>query len=284
MTRVVGLGLLLALASACPRAAGDTSSDPPDPTANAGTGVESDGESPRSGDAATTACGTPGLRVEDLRWLPGSTRALVVVELESDALGPALGRLAAHARSKGHGLPIDLALPLGEWTWQIPALAATLSRAGLEPGNVAFVRTDEASGAFALQHDCDVDELRARMAEAWGLSWRSLVEGAIGRAGAGASTAAPRFPWDVLLLPGGRVMLVASGRGDAWLSALAPDPARTGVGAHMGEALARIDAAPIRGVIAGPSLVEPGATVAGGPWALRATADGVVLDDSLGAP
>lgn len=281
MARIVGLGLALALASACPRPTGDGASDPPDPTAHAG---ESGGEEPHASDVGTTPCGTPGLRVEDLGWVPGSTRALVLVELESDALGPALARLAAHARSKGHGLPIDLALPLGEWTWQIPALEATLSRVGLAPGNVAFVRTDEASGAFALQHDCDVDELRARTTEAWGVSWRSLVEGAIGRAGAGPSTSAPRFAWDVLLLPGGRLLLVASGRGDAWLSALAPDPARTGVGARMGEALQRIDAAPIRGVIAGPFLVDPGATAVGGAWALRATADGVVLDDSLGAP
>lgn len=262
------LAALVMALGACPRAPGDRPPISPQPIVDA----KPDGDAPAV-DPAAGACGTENLRIDDLGWVPGTTRALVMLDLGDPQLPAALAKLAAHARAPGHGLPIDLALPLGAWTWQIPALRATLARAGLHPGDLAFVRTEEASGAFAFQHDCDVDALRERMAAAWNLSWRSLVEGALGRASPGAD---PPFAWDVLLLRGGRVLLVAAGRGDAWLRRLGPETKTA-----MGDALAEVGAAPIRGVIAGPSLVDPGTSKVPGAQTIRATAEGVTLGDSL---
>lgn len=274
----------LLAASGCPRAAGEDTRTPSEtsPETTGGASVDdAGGEAP--GDAPPLACGSPGLRVEELAWLPGTTRAVVLVDLDDPDRSAALAVLAARARATGHGMPIDLAFTFGEWTWQIPALAGTLARVGLAPGNVVYVHTAEPTGAFVLQHDCDVERLRAAMTEAWGVSWRTLVEGALGRATEGTA-----FAWDVLLLPGGRAMLVAKGRGDAWLRALVPDPARSGVATHMKEMLGRVGAAPIRGVIAGPSLLDPGAQDVAFAQTLHGTADALTLGpahgDTLPAP
>lgn len=271
------LGFWSVLASGCPRTAGPSPTPPPGDTETPPVLVSSPDE------AAPTpnACGSEGLAVGTLDWLPASTRAAIVVELHAADLQPALQRLGAHARGTGHGLPIDLAFSLGQWGWQIPALKATLARAGLHPASLAFVRSDEPVGGFVISHDCDVDELKERTAHAWGIEWRGLVEGAIGRAPAGASS----FAWDVVLLPGQRLLLVEAGRGDAWARALARRPAGTEAGGErLGDALARVEAAPVRGVVTGHALVDPSAGEAVSGQTLRATTDTVEVGGSLPAP
>jgi hypothetical protein len=201
------------------------------------------------------------------------------IALDEPALPGALAALAEHVRAPGHGLPIPLAFSLGQWSWQIPVLVATLRQAGFRPAELVLVR-DEVDAAWVWRSTCDLDEAVERIEAAWSVEARRTVEGMIATPRPAAADGAPAFPYDVLLLPGERMALVPAGRGSAMLDRFGrPAPALGLSGAPATTAGRRLDAlvpAPVRLVVLGRGLLDPtAATAEHEVLALRATAEGV---------
>ncbi len=271
-------GLALALAG-CPRPT--TTVDPPSTTTAAGEDdddgrVEDDGVTSDGGDVGDTAtepsaCGPVDGRWADTKFLPPTIRVAILLDVTDADADVARDHFATHARADGHGLPIDLAFAVGQWSWQVPALRAALRSVGLSPAHLLYVRTaTEPSGAWLLPHACDLDTLRARTSEAWGLQWRTRVEGAVGTAPSG-------FPWDVLALPGDRLALVPAGDAGSWIEALQSDAAKP----SPGKELDRLPAAPIRGFVTGQAFVDPQATTIPSDQVIVVSATKVYVGDRL---
>ena len=271
-------GLALGLCG-CPRTT--TTVDPPTTAAAATTldgGAATDdavasetdaGET--DGAAAFVPCGEVDARWKDLKFLPPTIRVAILLDVANVDADAARERFANHARGEGHGLPIELAFSVGQWSWQVPALRASLRSVGLAPAHLLYVRTEkDPSGAWLLPHACDLDELKARTTEAWGLSWRTRVEGALGSAPTG-------FAWDVLALPGDRIAFVPAGGGGAWTEALQPDPGRPSPGKEIDV----LPDAPIRGFVTGQAFVDPRATTIPSDQVVLATATSVYVGDRL---
>jgi hypothetical protein len=234
--------------------------------------VGSDGPSDQDHDAAHPAeqCGPADARLSDLGFVSPDVRAAFVLDVSLAETDAAVAELAESARGSEHGLPIALAFAIAQWGWQVPALRASLREIGLQPAELLYLRADEPSGAWVFAHACDLDTLRARTTAAWGLSWRTRVEGAVGAAD-------ERFAWDLVVLPGDRIAMVARGRANAWIGVLGPNTAA----APLGDALSRMAAAPIRGVITGSALLEPGADATTSDQVVVVDAEGVHVGGSL---
>jgi len=205
-------------------------------------------------------CGEPGLGFEEHAWAPADASAVASIRLDDPELSASLSALGEFTRGTDHGLPIPLALSLGQWSWQVPLLVATLHDAGFEPAELTFVASDDAAHAWVVRSTCDLDEAIERMEDAWGVQTRRSVDGVVGTAPPPTDDT-PAFPYDVLLLPGDRLALVPAGRG---LSALArfgrPAPTR-GLGVTAPQTAGRrvdvLPPAPVRLVVLGLSLVAP---------------------------
>lgn len=269
------LGLVVAGAG-CPRT--PPVSDPP-AAATSGATDTSDNDSVVSDGAAQrdppeddfVACGPEDARLPNTRFLPPTIRVAILLDTADVDADAARNRLATHARGDGHGLPIELAFAISQWGWQVPALRASLRTVGLVPAHLLYVRTEEdPSGVWLLPHACDLEALRSRTTEAWGLSWRTRVEGAVGSAPEG-------FAWDMLALPGDRIALVPAGAGGTWIEKLRPDPERP----SPGKALDVLPPAPIRGVVTGQAFVDPQATTVPSDQVVLGTATNVYVGDSL---
>ncbi len=247
----------------------------PDPTTVPGTGPATTPEPP----VAPASCGAPGGRFEEHAWAPPDAPAVLSVALDDPGLTDALAHLVAHTRGSGHGLPISLAFSLGQWSWQIPVVVATLRQAGFEPAELVFVADAQARHAWVWRSACDLDQAVAQIEAAWGLRSRRTVEGVVATA-LPTEPAAPGFPYDVLMLPGERFALVPRGSASALLGLWSrPAPATSLSGAPPATAGRRLDdvaAAAIRGVFSGRALLDPSATSAPDePRTLRVIADGV---------
>jgi hypothetical protein len=203
------------------------------------------------------------------------------VQVDAPELSRALWALAEHARTPGHGLPIPLAFSLGEWSWQVPVLAATLRQAGFRPAELVFVSDDAADHAWLWRSTCDLDEAIERIEATWAMDARRTVEGMVATPRAPATGSdTPAFPYDVLLLPGERMALVPAGRASVVLDRLGRPGPSLGLGsapaATAGRRLDELDPAPVRLVVLGRALLDPAATVADHEaQTLRATGDGV---------
>lgn len=273
---------LVALVIACHPAArptppaGDTDGEQ-ETAAATGTSAGPEVTSP----AEPAPCGPVGERFEQHAWAPSSVTTLASVQLDAPALTPALRALAEHVRTPGHGLPIPLSFSLGEWSWQVPVLVATLRRAGFRPAELVFASDDAADHAWLWRSTCDLDEAVERIEAAWEVDARRTVEGMIATPRApAAGSDAPAFPYDVLLLPGERLALVPAGRASAVLERFArpgPGPGLGGLpAASAGRRLDELPPAPVRLVVLGRALLDPAATVADHEGqALRVTGEGV---------
>lgn len=278
-----GLGLV-ALSIACHPAARPTPpvSDTGGPSEATSASSGSEAPSPEAPAPAEPApCGPVGERFEQHAWAPGSLTTVASVQLDAPALASALRALAEHVRTPGHGLPIPLSFSLGEWSWQVPVLVATLRQAGFRPAELVFVSDDASEHAWLWRSTCDLDEAIERIETAWAVDARRTVEGMIATPRApAAGSDAPSFPYDVLLLPGERMALVPAGRASAVLERFArPGPA-VGLGglpaASAGRRLDELLPAPVRLVVLGRALLDPAATVADHEaQALRVTGEGI---------
>jgi len=283
--RIRGWLGVVVLAAACHPASGPT---PPDATATDGTGSgTTDGGTatettpPEPGPVEPAPCGAVGERFEGHTWAPSSATTVASVEVDAPALPSALAALAEHARTSGHGLPIPLAFSLGEWSWQVPVLLATLRQAGFRPAELVFVSDDASDHAWLWRSTCDLDEAIERIETAWAVDARRTVEGVVATPRAPApGSETPAFPYDVLLLPGERMALVPAGRASVVLERLGRPGPSVGLGgtpaATAGHRLDELDPAPVRLVVLGRALLDPAASVADHEaQALRVTEDGV---------
>lgn len=275
----LGLGCL-GLAMACHPRSGPT---PPEGDANAANDPAGSEVTPppEPEPAEPTPCGAVGERFEQHAWAPSSATTVASVVLDAPDLTPALRALAEHVRAPGHGLPIPLSFSLGEWSWQVPVLVATLRQAGFRPAELVFVSDDAADHAWLWRSTCDLEEAIERIETAWAMDARRTVEGVVATPRpSAAGSDVPAFPYDVLVLPGERMALVPAGRASAVLDRFGrPGPAVGLGGAPVATAGHRLDEllpAPVRLVVLGRALLDPAATVADHEaQALRVTGEGV---------
>ncbi|MCA9711375.1 MAG: hypothetical protein KDK70_36385, partial [Myxococcales bacterium] len=227
---------------------------------------------------ALPPCGPAGAAFDDHAWVPADTPAVASIRLDDPTLASALDALGEHTRAPGHGLPIPLALSLGQWSWQVPLLVSTLRAAGFAPAELTFVASADGAHAWIWRNTCDLDPTLAHVEEAWSVELRRTVDAVVGTPAPAAD--APAFPHDVLILPGDRMALVPAGRGSSVLARLSrPAPApRLGAGATQtaGQRLDALEPAPVRLVVQGLALVDPAAATApADAQALRITAEGI---------
>lgn len=224
-------------------------------------------------------CGPVGERFDDHAWAPASATTIAAIAIDAPELPAALRALAEHVRASGHGLPIPLAFSLGQWSWQVPVLVATLREAGFAPAELVFVSDDANDSAWVWHSTCDLDEAVARIEAAWSVDARRTVEGVVATPRPPAADGTPAFPYDVLLLPGQRMAVAPAGRGGAVLERLGRPPSPAGLAGTPTTAGRRLDAlapAPVRLVVLGRALLDPGAAaVDHAAQALRITGEGV---------
>lgn len=224
-------------------------------------------------------CGPVGERFDDHAWAPASATTIAAIALDAPELPAALQALAEHARAPGHGLPIPLSFSLGQWSWQVPVLVATLREAGFAPAELVFVSTDANDSAWVWHSSCDLDEAVARIEATWAVEARRTVEGVIATPRPPAGDGTPAFPYDVLILPGQRMAMAPAGRGGAVLGSFGRAAPPGLSGAPPTTAGRRLDAlapAPVRLVVLGRALLDPGAAAADhAAQVLRITGDGV---------
>ena len=217
-----------------------------------------------------------------LGWLPADLRLAVLLDLDSGELPAAIGRLQDGARG-GRGLPVVASLGLAQLGLQLGMLRPQLATAGLDPRELLLLHDRDGKVVWVLRARCDLEALQARIREAWGLEVRTVAGGAVAEARRGATSEA-RFAFDVAFLAEDRVALTPPGEAGAvrrWLSGASGAPL-AGPGAPApAEVLEGIAAGPIRGVLSGRSLQDPGSDAVPLVRTLRATATALEVD---GAP
>lgn len=210
-------------------------------------------------------------------WLPGDLRLAAVIELESVDLPAAITQLQAGVQA-GRGLPVVASLGLGQLGLQLGLLRPQLVTAGLRPRELLLLHDRAGAVVWVLRARCDLAALQATLAETWSLRVRTLSEGAVAEASGG------RFAFDVAFLSEDRIALVPPGRAPQlrrWLESGPPAPALgAGGGPSPGAVLDELQAAPIRGILAGRSLGDADGAV---PLirTLRASAAGLEIDGAL---
>jgi len=191
-------------------------------------------------------------------WVPGDARLALVVDLADPGLDDAVTRMAAEA--PGRGLPVVAGLALTQLGLQLTLMRSQLTRAGLAPRELALIHDRAGAVIWVLRARCDLRDLQAALAGAWGVRGRAVAGGEVAEAIAGSG-----FPHDVVFLAEDRVALVPAGQAMAvrrWFEApAAPLPAGPSA-PRPGEVLAEIPPAPIRGVLTGTSLLagDPGSS------------------------
>lgn len=213
---------------------------------------------------ATQSCGPAGLTLETWGWLPPDTTAVGRFALDDPDLSAALDAAGAYVGTPGHGLPIDIAFAMKQWSWQILGLRSLLRIAGFAPAEIAYLRFSDGVTAWVFPLQCDLDATIARMHDAWSVDVRRTLSGAIGSPPPGSS-----FPFDVVFLEGERLALTPRNQGPRLAEHVSrtsspPAPALGRRPDSLAVLLEQLSPAPIRGVVRVHGLVDSGAVVAAG--------------------
>lgn len=254
--------------SGCPPHPGGEATSPVDPTADPAAEPAEDSPGER--------CGPPGERLGGLAWVPADARLTALIRLDADDLGGTLDALGDLARSDAHGLPMDVAFGLAHWDFQVPLLGSTLRQAGFEPAELAVVRIDDIGTSWVFGSTCDLDIAAARVESAWGVHVRRTATGAIG-----TPADDPSFAFDVVFLPGDRVVLSPAGAGAALARAVVATPPSS-ERPRPGTIVEALEPATVRAFVFGPALAA--AAAPNEPEIakrLRASAEGVEIDGRL---
>lgn len=234
---------------------------------------------PEAKPESTIHCGPVGERFVDYDWAPADARLLTVIDRQSSELPDALTQLHALSDDAATvGLPIRVALALGQLGMQTQMLALSLAKLGLEPGELVELHGPGSELAWLWPTTCDPDLLATRVLARWGVLLRANLDAKLGPGDA------ERFPFDVVVLADDRVALTPLGQGPAllrWLRSAKGDPG-------PGSKLAQLAAAPIRAVVQGESLLAGEQASAGaGPAhtrTLRVDGQQIELDGEVWAP
>lgn len=214
-------------------------------------------------------------------WLPGDLRLAVVVDLESVDLPAAIAALQAGVQAD-RGLPVVASLGLGQLGLQIGLLRPQLITAGLRPKELLLLHDRAGAVVWVLRARCDLPALQATLADTWSLRARALSEGSVAEGSGG------RFAFDVAFLSEDRLALVPPGMAPQLRRWLEDGPPGVELGAAggptPGAVLDELQAAPLRGVVAGRSLQQGGAGTLPLVRTLRASAAGLEIDGVVAGP
>lgn len=252
-----------------PPSAGLNEHDVRDMPVSAGPGTQ------RPEDMSPETCQQAQDPLGDLEWIPRDVRLAAAFDLGDPGLGEAARELA-RASAATPGMPVVAALGLGFLDAQLDIVRRQLAAADLAPRELLLLHDPAGAVVWVVRVRCDLLVLQAVLARAWGVTSRATAAGPL------AEPAAPGgFPHDVVFLADDRLALVPAGAGGKlrrWLEGQAAAPELGGGGRveTPGEALARLDPAPIRVVLAGRGLLAGDAPAA--PRTLRAWPDRVALD------
>ncbi|WAS98926.1 hypothetical protein [Nannocystis punicea] len=210
----------------------------------------------------------------DLEWIPADARVAALFDLGDPGVDEAAAELA-RASATTPGMPVVAALGLGFLGTQLQILRRHLADAALTPRELLLLHDPAGAVVWIVRVRCDLAVLQAALARAWGVTSRTTVAGPIAEPDSGRA-----FPHDVVFLADDRLALVPAGAGGKlrrWLEGqAAPPELGTRRSETPGQALSRLEAAPIRVVLAGRGLLAGDAASA--PRTLRAWPDRVALD------
>lgn len=272
--RTACLLALLGLAACEPRELTATPDEAGD-----GSEAEAGAETADADDAGALddSCPAPA-RFEDLAWVPGDARLLTRVDRsDGQALAGALDQLAALADDPRAQLPVYAAMDFKNLALQLGNLDRLLAELGSDPDELAELHGPGGELLWVWPISCPAEVITARALARWELMLRADLEHPGVRLGAGDPE---RFPFDVLLVGERRLVLTTAGRGRDALAWLASEASVAGEATHPAEALAELEAAPIRAVLTGEALLGGSQATAATADArrIRATATGVELD------
>lgn len=231
------------------------------------------GPEPPAAEPPAPACADARDPLGDLAWLPRDARLAALFDLRDPGLDDAALRLARDVAAIP-GLPIVAGLGLGQLGVQLPLLRSQLRAAHLDPAELLLLHEPGGGVLWLLRARCDLPALQAELARAWGVQTRTSAAGPLAEPRGGS------FPFDVLFLSDDRIALAPAGAGGKlrrWLEAPpAPDPFASSKPAETpGEALAALEAAPIRVVFGGRGLLSGDASR--GPRALQVWPDRLAI-------
>ena len=213
------------------------------------------------------ACGSGGERFAEYGFVPPTVRAAARLRLDDPSFDASLSALTEAARGEGHGLPIDLAFAIGQWSWQVPLVRSTLQRAGHRPSELLYLQTSTGISAWAWPSSCDLAVHTDAAKRGWSLAVKPSAYGAVARGG-------ETFAYDVLYYRDAFVALAPAGQAPALAQSLAAVPVGS-EGPAPGDVLASA-AAPIHLLVRGRSLVDPAVEADGEPLRqLAATPEGL---------
>ncbi|MDC0667431.1 hypothetical protein [Nannocystis radixulma] len=227
------------------------------------------------GDMSKETCTQAQDVLGDLEWIPADARLAALFDLGDPGVDDAAAELA-RATATTPGMPVVAALGLGFVGTQLQILRRHLADAALTPRELLLLHGPGGDVVWVLRVRCDLGVLQAALARAWGVTSRATAAGPIAE-----PDPARGFPHDLVFLADDRLALVPAGAGGKlrrWLEGQVRPP-ELGAGRRAetpGEALARLEPAPIRVVLGGRGLLAGDAPAA--PRTLRAWPDRVVLD------
>jgi len=213
--------------------------------------------------------------IGDLEWIPRDARVAALFDLGDPAVDAAAAELA-RASATTPGMPVVAALGLGFLGTQLQILRRQLTDAALTPRELLLLHDPTGAVVWVVRVRCDLPALQSALARSWGVTSRATAAGPIAE-----PDPARGFPHDIVFLADDRLALVPAGSGGKlrrWLEGQVKPP-ELGAGRRTetpGEALGRLDPAPIRVVLAGRGLLAGDAAAA--PRTLRAWPDRVALD------
>ncbi|MCY1006128.1 hypothetical protein OV079_11255 [Nannocystis pusilla] len=213
--------------------------------------------------------------IGDLEWIPADARVAGLFDLGDPGVDEAAAELA-RASATTPGMPVVAALGLGFLGTQLQILRRQLRDAGLTPRELLLLHDPGGAVVWIVRVRCDLAVLQATLARAWGVTSRTTAAGPLAE-----PDPARGFPHDVVFLADDRLALVPAGAGGKlrrWLEGQAgpPDLGDRRRSETPGQALARLEPAPIRVVLAGRGLLAGDAASA--PRTLRAWPARVALD------
>ena len=284
LAAMVGLSVaaFLAVTSGCPGKSPPPVTETPAGDSSAGDD-SSEGAGADADDAPVPqgACGRRGLRMEDFGWLPADARVVIRFDLDNPQTPQALRHLAERARGEDHGLPITLAFGATQWPIFVPVLGSLLDEIGLTPAELVYVQLGGETGfAWVVPHQCDVDAVVLHDPRATRPARPAQDDLRVVSPKKDDPEAPPPFPYDLLLLEGGRAAMVPAGQGEAVLRGLSGKRDAVGLGGSApawDDVLGGIEAAPLRGIVRGRALMGTGSRRSE-PSVLRVTADAVTLE------